>query len=224
MSTPEYENPILVIQDENQPARHWTLTIPNVVMGRGEECDITLNDRQVSRQHIRIYRQEQQYFVEDLNSKNGTWVNGVQLKGMRPLYDGDEIHVALSVRVRFIGSDATSPLLTNPPPFKSGRLRLEPEARKVYVMGQELDPPLSLPQYRLLEMLYVNSGRICTRDSVIETVWPEANGEGVSEQAIDALVRRLRDRLGELDNNFNFIVTVRGHGFRLENPPLNPES
>jgi DNA-binding winged helix-turn-helix (wHTH) protein len=223
MSTPEFENPILVIQDENQPARHWTLNTDNVVMGRGDECDITLNDRQVSRQHIRIYRQDSQYHIEDLSSKNGTWVNGAQLKGSRPLRDGDEIHVALSVKVRFIGSDATSPMLSNPPPFMSGRLRLEPEARRVFVMDKELDPPLSLPQYRLLEMLYVNSGRICTRDSVIETVWPEANGEGVSEQAIDALVRRLRDRLGELDNNFNFIVTVRGHGFRLDNPPIKTE-
>ena len=66
MSTPEFENPILVIQDENQPARHWTLNTDNVVMGRGDECDITLNDRQVSRQHIRIYRQDSQYHIEDL--------------------------------------------------------------------------------------------------------------------------------------------------------------
>jgi DNA-binding winged helix-turn-helix (wHTH) protein len=221
MASAEFEHPILVIQDENQPAKHWTITSQQAVLGRGEECDITLADRQVSRQHIRIYKQDDQFFIEDLNSKNGTWVNGVQLKGSRPLRDGDEIHVALSVKVRFIGSDATSPMLTNPPPFTTGRLRLEPEARRVFVMGTELDPPLSLPQYRLLEMLYVNSGRICTRDNVIETVWPEAIGDGVSEQAIDALVRRLRDRLAELDPDWNFIVTVRGHGFRLDNDPPN---
>ena len=73
-------------------------------------------------------------------------------------------------------------------------------------------------EYRLLEQLYVNAGRICTRDEVIQTVWPEALGEGVSEQAIDALVRRLRDRLMELDPDWQYIVTVRGHGFRLDNP------
>ncbi len=49
-------------------------------------------------------------------------------------------------------------------------------------------------------------------------MWPEAIGEGVSEQAIDALVRRLRDRLAEVDPTFQYIVTVRGHGFRLDNP------
>ena len=57
-----------------------------------------------------------------------------------------------------------------------------------------------------------------TRDEVIAAVWPEAVGEGVSEQAIDALVRRLRDRLAEIDADHQYLVTVRGHGFRLDNP------
>ncbi len=40
--------------------------------------------------------------------------------------------------------------------------------------------------------------------------------DGVSEQAIDALVRRLRDRIAELDPKHQYIITVRGHGFRLD--------
>jgi DNA-binding response OmpR family regulator len=88
----------------------------------------------------------------------------------------------------------------------------------VFIADEELDPPLSPPQYRLLELLYINSGSVCSRDAVVETVWPEARGgEGVSEQAIDALVRRLRDRLAELDSEHQYIVTMRGHGFRLVN-------
>ena len=59
---------------------------------------------------------------------------------------------------------------------------------------------------------------LSSRDQVVETVWPEAMGEGVSEQAIDALVRRLRDRLSEADPDVQYVVTVRGHGFRIENP------
>jgi hypothetical protein len=56
------------------------------------------------------------------------------------------------------------------------------------------------------------------REEVIGHVWPDAAGAGVSEQAVDALVRRLRDRLAELDPDGAYIVTVRGHGFRLDNP------
>jgi DNA-binding winged helix-turn-helix (wHTH) protein len=216
MSRAESERPILIIQTENQPAYPWPMMQDSVIAGRDEQCDLPLDDRQVSRHHIRIYREGEQYFVEDLESKNGTWVNGGQLKGVREIHDGDEIHVALTVRIRFIGSGSTSPMLQNPPAFISGRLRLDPESRRVFIKGVELNPPLSLPQYRLLELLFVNAGRICTRDTVIETVWPEAMGEGVSEQAIDALVRRLRDRLAELDPEGQYIVTVRGHGFRLD--------
>jgi len=218
MSKPDAERPILIIQDENQPAQHWSMSKDSMILGRGEECDIVLAERQVSRHHIRIYKEGDLYQIQDLESKNGTWVNGQQLKGTRELQDGDEVHVALAVRIRFIGSGATSPLAADPPPFLTGRLRLDPDARRVFIRGTELDPPLSLPQYRLIELLYVNAGRICTRDNVIETVWPEAVGEGVSEQAIDALVRRLRDRLTEVDPEWQYIITVRGHGFRLDNP------
>jgi DNA-binding winged helix-turn-helix (wHTH) protein len=224
MSKPEAERPILVIQDENQPAQQWPMTKDDIVIGRGEECDIVLAERQISRQHIRIYRQGDGYIIQDLESKNGTWVNGQQLKGERELRDGDEVHVALAVRIRFIGSGATSPITADMPMYAGGRLRLDHESRRVFIQGAELDPPLSLPQYRLLEMLYNNAGRICTRENVIETVWPEALGEGVSEQAIDALVRRLRDRLAEIDPEQQYIVTVRGHGFRLDNPPENNHS
>jgi DNA-binding response OmpR family regulator len=109
-------------------------------------------------------------------------------------------------------------MLSDVSAFTGGKLRLDREARRVFVGDVEVDPPLSLPQYRLLELLYNHAGGICTRDTVVETVWPEAMGEGVSEQAIDALVRRLRDRLNEIDPDNQYIVTVRGHGFRLENP------
>ena len=39
-------------------------------------------------------------------------------------------------------------------------------------------------------------------------------------KALDALVRRLRDRLAEVDKNHDYVVTVRGHGIRMDNPPL----
>jgi len=76
-----------------------------------------------------------------------------------------------------------------------------------------------LAQYRLLELLYDGEGRVCSRDEIVEAVWPEAAEEGVSDQAIDALVRRLRERVGEVDPDHQYIVTVRGHGFRLDRIP-----
>jgi DNA-binding response OmpR family regulator len=66
--------------------------------------------------------------------------------------------------------------------------------------------------------MYENPERVVTRDQIVEGVWPDSEGEGVSEQAIDALVRRLRERLSEIDPEQSYILTVRGHGFRLNNP------
>lgn len=58
------------------------------------------------------------------------------------------------------------------------------------------------------------------RKELIESVWGEEDAVGVSEQALDALIRRLRDRLAAVDPTHPYIVTVRGHGLRLDNPPL----
>ena len=49
-------------------------------------------------------------------------------------------------------------------------------------------------------------------------MWGEEHAYEVSNQALDALVRRLRDRLDEVNDSHQFIVTVRGHGLRLDNP------
>jgi pSer/pThr/pTyr-binding forkhead associated (FHA) protein len=218
MPTSDKERPVLIIRDEHQPAEQQPMPKDEITVGRGEECEIVLDNRNISRQHIRIYKEADRYFVQDLDSKNGTWVNNQPLKGRRELQNGDEIRLAATTYVQFIGSGATTPMLSDVSAFTRGRLRLDREARRVFVGDVEIDPPLSLPQYRLLELLFNHAGGICTRDTVVETVWPEAMGEGVSEQAIDALVRRLRDRLNEIDPENQYIITVRGHGFRLENP------
>jgi DNA-binding response OmpR family regulator len=149
-------------------------------------------------------------------SKNGTHINGQPLQEKHILQDSDVIAIATAVKLIFIASEATLPLSLSLP--KGGRLKLDILSRRVWLNNNEIDPPFSLPQYRLLELLYVRNGEVCTREDVIKAVWPEAQVDGVSEQSIDALVRRLRDRLTETDPDHQYIVTVRGHGFRLDNP------
>jgi hypothetical protein len=215
MSGHEEKRPILILRSD-EGRQQWELNRDEIILGRDDTCDIVLPDRQISRQHARIYRESDAYFIEDLGSSNGTWVNNNQVKTPHQLHNDDNIRIA-AMNLRFLGSEATAPMLDPVPAnLAEGKLRLDREARRVFVGEREIDPPLSVPQYRLLELLFVNSGRVCTREQVVETVWPEAFGEGVSEQAIDALVRRLRDRIAEVDPDWQYIITVRGHGFRLE--------
>jgi len=209
------ETAMLILREGQGIGTRWGIDRDNLIIGREEDCDIVLPSRQVSRNHARIRRSGGRHILEDLGSKNRTFVNGQELTEPYTLQDGDEIQIALSFKLFFVDAGATAPLF-----FEEGRagLRLNKDAKAVWIKGQELDPPLSLAQYRLLELLYENEGKVCSRDEVVQAVWPDAVvEEGVSEQAIDALARRLRERLGELDPDHQYIVTVRGHGFRFDN-------
>jgi DNA-binding winged helix-turn-helix (wHTH) protein len=209
---------LLILYEGEEPGECWMLNQNQIILGRDPDCDIVLADRQVSRQHATITRRtDGEYIIQDCQSKNGTCVNGIPLEGEHTLRDGDEIQVALRFRLTFVAPGATTPLFFDEY-RQASPLMIDKESRRVWVKGQELDPPLSLAQYRLLELLYENAGRVCSRDAIIEVVWPEAVEQGISEQAIDALIRRLRERLAEIDTENQYIVTVRGHGFRLESP------
>ncbi|WP_420627520.1 FHA domain-containing protein [Candidatus Leptofilum sp.] len=211
------ENPVLVAREGQLVGQRWTIENDDFLIGRGSDCHIVLPERQVSRHHVRITQEDGRYTLHDLGSRNGTHLNGTQIEGQAILQDGDEISIALAVKLVFVGTDATIPL-TFEPPTAEGNLQIDKAARAVIINDTELEPPLSLAQFRLLELLYDAEGAVCSRDAIVEVVWPGTDGLGVSEQAIDALVRRLRDRLDELDEH-NYIVTVRGHGFRIDNEP-----
>lgn len=213
------EQPVLIMREGELSGQRWVIDADEFIIGRGSECNIVLPERQVSRHHVKITRRGGSFYVQDLDSKNGTHINGRQIEDVASIQDGDEIQIAAAVKLVFIGTGATLPL-TFEPPQPERPLVIDTSHRTVHIRGRELDPPLSLAQFRLLQLLYDASGAVCSRDAIVDTVWPGTEGIGVSEQAIDALVRRLRDRLAELDE-FNYIVTVRGHGFRLDNqmPP-----
>ena len=95
-------------------------------------------------------------------------------------------------------------------------LRVDTNTRRVFVEGKDLS--LSGEQYRLLVFLHQNAGRVCTKDEVVTAVWPDMEAAGVSEEAIDSLVHRVRERLRQAGAARQFIVTVRGQGYRLDLP------
>ena len=95
-------------------------------------------------------------------------------------------------------------------------MKLDSEAREVYVLGRLLSPPLSHAQFTLLALLAQDPGHVYSREDVVEAVWPEDAADGVSDEAIDALVRRIRLRFREQDPDHEYIATIRGYGFKLE--------
>jgi hypothetical protein len=182
---------------------------------------VVIADRQVSRYHARLTATPKGLLLEDLGSKNGTYINGKLVSEPTYLQDGDIIAVALVQNFVFLSSDATMPMESGVPVSlgrSTGRLRLDARSRRVWVGQQEVLPPLSAPQFRLLQILYDQQGKVVARQDLITAVWGDEEAVGISEQAMDALVRRLRDRLSQLDPKYTYVITVRGHGLRLENP------
>src|SRR5262245_25512918 len=70
----------------------YTLTDAPLVIGRGGDCDIRINDHSVSRRHARIQPGADGYYAVDLQSTNGTYVNDVPAS-MYKLKDGDYLRV-----------------------------------------------------------------------------------------------------------------------------------
>lgn len=70
-----------------------------IMLGRAPECDVPLGDSTVSRRHAEIVRDGDAWVVHDLDSSNGTRVNGAGVKA-QVLNDGDELAFG-SVLMRF---------------------------------------------------------------------------------------------------------------------------
>lgn len=62
-----------------------------VRVGRSADCELTIDDSRVSRQHARVVVEGEQVTLEDLGSANGTLLNGQRLVGSTTLSDGDEL-------------------------------------------------------------------------------------------------------------------------------------
>lgn len=182
-------------------------------IGREIDQEIAIDANAVSRQHAEVRRTGHGYLIADLESRNGTFVNGERLgEDPHPLRDGDEIVIAGVETLRFIDPMAT------PMAPAIGRLTgvwVDPVSRAVWVDAQPIEPPLSERQQDLIELLANNEGVVVDRQTIIETVWADVAAEGVSAEAIDALVKRLKARVRPLQLHGDYIEVHRGRGIRL---------
>ena len=62
-------------------------------VGRSKEADVRIDDRYASSIHARVFSREGRFYVEDMNSTNGTLLNGATLHGEAELIDGDTIQI-----------------------------------------------------------------------------------------------------------------------------------
>ncbi len=196
--------------------QQWNLDSAETVIGRAAPAHIVIALAPISRAHARIAQRDGAFFLNDLQSRNGTFLNGsaVTTTPVR-LNDRDEIVLGGAVTLHFFDPDATAQ------GKRVGRLNgvwLDAETRAVWVDGVRLEPALSAAQFALLERLYATPRRLVTRDEIVAAVWRDENGAGISEEAIDGLIKRLRARFAEIAPQKKYIVVQRKQGVLLAQP------
>lgn len=105
-------------------------------------------------------------------------------------------------------------------------LWLDEAAAVVWVEGRRL-ADLSKLEYDLLRLLYRRLGQVCSRDEILAALYPTEAldpDKAGSENRIDSLMRHLRRAIEPDATQPRYLLTVRGHGYRLVDTPENAVS
>jgi two-component system OmpR family response regulator len=90
---------------------------------------------------------------------------------------------------------------------------LDPASRRVWRGNREIR--LTPREYKLLEFLMRRSGRVLSRNSIVDAVW---NVQDVEENTLDAFVSLLRSKV-DRGSKTKLIQTIRGVGYALREEP-----
>jgi hypothetical protein len=112
--------PTKVVQEPPTSAFEWTLMwegdepmilVDRVVLGRGADSDIKLDDTEASRQHALIEKKGVGYTLTDKGSTNGTFLNDERISGSVLLKGGDEIRIGTTIfTVKVTGGEPSAPV------------------------------------------------------------------------------------------------------------------
>jgi serine phosphatase RsbU (regulator of sigma subunit)/pSer/pThr/pTyr-binding forkhead associated (FHA) protein len=75
----------------------WEVKKPECILGRHPDCDVSVNAGAASRYHARIVLVENDFYLEDLHSRNGTFLNDDRIQGLRKIGEGDRIRITDTV-------------------------------------------------------------------------------------------------------------------------------
>jgi hypothetical protein len=140
--------------------------------------------------------------------------NLLQLKGLIKAEEDYFVHFSPLFAEYVSRWKAVEPAATK---LAAGAIRID-TAGEVWVNDELVAPALTKKELLLLEYFCLSPGRLRTKDELIAAAYPDEyrSGVGVSDDALNAVVKRLRDRLQPYSGFGDKIVTLRGKGYRLE--------
>lgn len=90
----EYTIEVLDAPDETGLTKGSFFLVHKVLLiGRNDDADITIKDPYISGNHAKLFTKNNKLYIEDLNSTNGTFINGKKIKDIETLDDGDIIEI-----------------------------------------------------------------------------------------------------------------------------------
>jgi pSer/pThr/pTyr-binding forkhead associated (FHA) protein len=166
--------PRLWLSEPGRPPRSAALQEGRTLVGRGDHCDLQIDDEAVSADHLEITRHGSALLATDLDSRNGTLLNGDPLEGTRRLRNGDVV-VAGGVRLEV----AVPPQLRHDSTVAAPRssVELTPEERET---ASVLVRPYRAPDVR--------AGRPATRAELADALHVS---ERTAQRRLDGLARKL---------------------------------
>lgn len=121
--------PMIEVVEGPKKGETYRFDRDELIVGRLSYCDIVIDQKNVSRQHTRLLRSGGDYFVEDLNSTNGTYLNGKRVRARSRLNDQDLIRI-YNVTLMFHAAREASPGSDQPQRLDLSEDSLDPAHRK----------------------------------------------------------------------------------------------
>jgi sigma-B regulation protein RsbU (phosphoserine phosphatase) len=130
----------------SRPGQVLELRGERMILGRHPSCEIVLDNAAVSRQHAQILNRRGTFFLEDLRSRNRTYLNGTAIDGREPLKDADEVTICDIVLQFFHARKEERADESTPGRPTSSPLRADPRPTRPLETLPQPDPPDDSPE------------------------------------------------------------------------------
>ncbi|UCF02077.1 MAG: FHA domain-containing protein, partial [Deltaproteobacteria bacterium] len=131
-----------------EPDQVYRLEEDEIIIGRDKSCQIALEGRTISRHHARIVRHEEDLFIEDLGSANGTFVNGVRVE--KSVWGANDLIIVGKFELQLRQSDDRSYPTQEPSPraLPHHELALDqaPEQHRMVAQESRFPPSMTITE------------------------------------------------------------------------------
>lgn len=176
----------------------------SITVGRHTGMDpaaLSIYNQLVSKQHCRLYRIDQDVYVEDLGSKNGTEINGKRLiPHQRTLLTAKDSLTLVNGLVGLaleVGNDMEDTREYRIADLLVREVQLNDDLQSIQVGTDQLT--LSKKEYQLFKLLHSRLDHFVTKEEIMQQVWPERcmeDAELVGIDEVNSLIYRTNKKLG----------------------------